>query len=72
MSITSIKHVSDAVFVIVILCAILATKMDDDHRLRLCTFNCEGHSHDRIEYIKGLVSRCNLLMLPEHWYLDSN
>ena len=44
--------------------------MESDN-LKVCTFNCKGHGKDRIDYIRTLMSQCDVLFLQEHWLLES-
>ena len=46
--------------------------MTSSNCLRLCSFNCKGHGRDRIEYVKQLITKCDILLLQEHWYLECN
>ena len=41
-------------------------------KLKFCTYNCKGHGPDRIEYIKRLMCKCDILLLQEHWYIESD
>ena len=36
--------------------------------LSTASFNCKGHSLDRIAYIKHLSNMYNIVLLQEHWY----
>ena len=48
--------------------------MDVSHNnnltMNICTYNSKGHGMDRIEYIKYLMSRCDILFIQEHWMYD--
>ena len=37
------------------------------YRLKLCSYNSNGSGFDRRLYIKDLYSRCDILLLQEHW-----
>jgi len=36
--------------------------------LPIASFNCKGHSLDRIAYIKHLSNMYNIVLLQEYWY----
>ncbi len=40
-----------------------------DTNLRICTFNCEGNNGLKFEYVKELLSKCDVLFLQEFWLL---
>ena len=44
----------------------------DHNELVLGTFNCRGHAADRIDYIRELMNKCDILMLQEHCCLEAN
>ncbi len=39
--------------------------------LRICTFNCEGNNILKFEYVKELLSKCDVLFLQEFWLLNN-
>ncbi len=41
-----------------------------DSKLRICTFNCEGNNRLKFEYVKELLSKCDVLFLQEFWLLN--
>ena len=38
--------------------------------LTFSSFNCNGHSKDRFDYIKGLMQSHDFVLLQEHWLLN--
>jgi len=38
--------------------------------LSIISFNCKGHSDDRIDYINQLVAAYDIILIQEHWYND--
>ncbi len=41
-----------------------------DTHLSIVSFNCKGHSDDRLQYINVLASTYDVILLQEHWYHD--
>ena len=41
-------------------------------KLRLCSYNSNGSSLDRILYIKELFEKCDILLIQEHWLYTPN
>ena len=39
--------------------------------LTVCTYNCKGHGDDRIEYLKSLMNKCNIIFIQEHWFFQN-
>jgi len=37
---------------------------------KICSFNSKGHRIDKIDYMKHLLTQCDVLLLQEHWYLE--
>ena len=33
-----------------------------DNALKICSFNSKGHGQDRIEYIKNLLTQCDIIL----------
>ena len=38
--------------------------------LKLSSYNCNGHSPDKIRYIKSLAQTHDFVLLQEHWLMD--
>jgi len=41
------------------------------HYLKLISYNCRGFNSYKSSYIASLLSKCNFLLLQEHWLSDS-
>ena len=52
-------------------CSHYIQTMNQD-KLVFCTFNSRGHANDRVEYIKHLMCKCDILLLQEHWCFEAN
>ena len=39
--------------------------------LTLCTYNCRGNKDDTAMYIRQLLSKADIVLLQEHWLLES-
>ena len=35
--------------------------------LTICSYNIHGYNNTKTEYIKALLSKCQILMIQEHW-----
>ena len=40
--------------------------------LRICSYNSRGHRADRLDYIKDLMTTCDMLCVQEHWLLQED
>jgi hypothetical protein len=50
----------------------MATVFNDNNTLRVCTYNSKGHGTDRVEYMKYLMQKCDILLIQEHWMFESD
>ena len=39
--------------------------------LTLCSYNSRGHSDETVQYVKSLMTRCDVLLIQEHWLFNS-
>ena len=51
---------------------VIQTFMGSTPNLTLCTFNCRGHRQDKIDYVKKIMTSCDVLFLQEHWLFTEN
>ena len=42
------------------------------HALTIGSFNCQGNGPDKVDYIRKLMSICDLLFIQEHWLFSDN
>jgi len=42
-----------------------------DNALKISSFKSKGYGQDRIEYMKNLLTICDILLLQEHWYFGN-
>lgn len=40
--------------------------------LRIMSYNCRGHSPQRLDYIDRLMKACDILLIQEHWYFHKD
>jgi len=43
-----------------------------DNELNICSFISKGHGQNRIEYMKNLLTICDIMLLQEHCYFEQD
>ena len=38
--------------------------------LKLASYNCNGHSPDRLRYVQSLIEKHDFVLVQEHWLLQ--
>jgi hypothetical protein len=62
---------ADSYVLIVQMVVFSVSTMASQNPLRLCTYNSRGHGPGRLDYIRLLMSKCDVLFIQEHWYFDT-